>query len=62
MQLMAAPTRRSGSPKRKTSRKDCIRVPRKLDTRGERELDQAQPTGEKDRIRSGTTRARMQRG
>jgi hypothetical protein len=59
---MPASARRSGSPKRKTSRKDRIRVPRKLDARGKRELDQAKPTGEKDRVRSGTTRARMQRG
>jgi hypothetical protein len=59
---MSASKRRSASPVRKTSRKDRVRVPRELGTRGKRELNQATPTGKKDHIRSGTTRARMQRG
>ena len=48
--------------RRKTSSKDRLRVPRKLDSRPGRELNQPGQSGKKDRVRDGSTRTRLPRG
>jgi hypothetical protein len=48
--------------RRKTSSKDRMRVPRELDWRPERELNQPGQSGKKDRVRDGSTRTRTPRG
>jgi hypothetical protein len=58
---MPARTDRVDPHRRKTSRKDRIRVPRELDSRSDRELNQPGQTGKKDRVRDGSTRAKLPR-
>ena len=56
---MPKKTDRPGQRRRKTSSKDRIRVPRKLDSRSERELNQPGQSGKKDRVRDGSTRSKL---
>ena len=58
---MPAKTAKPAKRRRKTSSKDRIRVPRKLDSRGERELNQPGQSGKKDRVRDGSTRSKLPR-
>ena len=56
---MPAKTAKPAKRRRKTSSKDRIRVPRKLDSRGKRELNQPGQSGKKDRVRDGSTRSKL---
>ena len=58
---MIAKTDTPAQRRRKTSTKDRIRVPRKLDSRSERELNQPGQSGKKDRVRDGSTRSKLPR-
>ena len=58
---MPAKTAGPAQRRRKTSSKDRMRVPRKLDSRSERELNQPGQSGKKDRLRDGSTRSKLPR-
>jgi len=58
---MPARTDRVDPHRRKTSRKDRVRVPRELDSRSGRELDQPGQIGKKDRVRDASTRSKLPR-
>jgi hypothetical protein len=58
---MPAKTYEPAARRRKTSKKDRVRVPRELDSRPERELNQTGQSGRKDRVRDGSTRSRLPR-
>jgi hypothetical protein len=58
---MPAKTFQPAARRRKTSPKDRVRVPRKLDSRPERELNQPGQSGKKDRVRDGSTRSKLPR-
>ena len=58
---MPAKTYEPAARRRKTSSKDRVRVPRTLDSRSHRELNQTGQSGKKDRVRDGSTRSKLPR-